>query len=107
MLVNANTNTNVTGSHVKFISYNGKYPRLCFGILTLEIDGKKAQFGYGASNNPFWLSGGGFNPNYEGACQREWKIDVNKIPEEYRKYASEIDRVFNENVEWGCCGSCI
>ena len=105
MLVN--TDIIATESHVKFISYNGKYPRLCFGILTLEIDGKKAQFGYGASNNPFWLSGGGFNPNYEGACQREWKIDVNKIPEEYRKYASEIDRVFNENVEWGCCGSCI
>ncbi len=109
MLVNANVNinANVTESHVKFISYTGKYPRLCSGILTLEIDGKKVRFGFGVSNRPFWLSGGGLTPNYDGVCRREWKIIVNRIPEEYRKYASEIDRVFNENVEWGCCGSCI
>lgn len=105
MLVNANNNA--TESHVKFISYTGRWPNLCNGILTLEIDGKKAWFGYGALNGPFWTSGGGLNPNYEGAYQGEWKIDVDRIPEEYRKYASEIDRVFNENVEWGCCGGCI
>lgn len=101
MLVNANSN--IAESHVKFISYTGKWPNLCSGILTLEIDGRKVQFGYGILNDLFWISGGGLNPNYH----REWKIDVNKIPEEYRKYASEIDRVFNKNVEWGCCGGCI
>lgn len=105
MLVNTNANT--AESHIKFISYTGKWPNLCSGILTLEIDGKKARFGYGTLNSPFWLSGGGLNPNYEGAYQGEWKIDVDRIPEEYRKYASEIDRAFNENVEWGCCGGCI
>lgn len=51
MLVNTNTIT--TESHVKFISYTGKYPCLCSGILTLEIDGKKVRFGYGTLNNPF------------------------------------------------------
>lgn len=93
--------------HVKFISYTGEYPNLCSGILTLKIDDKEVRFGYGTSNKPFWYSGGGLNPNYEGAYQREWKIDVNKILEKYRKYAREIDEVFNENVEWGCCGGCI
>ena len=105
MLVNVNVN--ITESHVKFISYTGKWPNLCWGILTLEIDGKKAQFGYGTLNDPFWTSGGDLNSDYKGAYQMEWKIDVNKIPEEYRKYATEIDRVFNENVEWGCCGGCV
>lgn len=105
MLVNANGNT--VESHVKFISYTGKYLCLCSGILTLEIDGKKVRFGYGTLNDPFWVSGGGLNPNYEGAYQGEWKIDDDGIPEEYRKYAREIDEVFNENVEWGCCGGCI
>lgn len=105
MLVNNNVNT--AESHVKFISYTGKHLHLCSGILTLEIDGKKARFGYGTLNDPFWVSGGGLNPNYEGAYQGEWKIDVNMIPKEYRKYATEIDKVFNENVEWGCCGGCI
>lgn len=94
-------------SHVKFISYTGKWPNLCSGILTLEIDGKRARFGHGTLNGPFWCSGGGLNPNYEGAYTDEWEIDVKAIPVEYRKYAHEIDRVFNENVEWGCCGGCI
>lgn len=43
MLVN--TNANITESHVKFISYTGEWPNLGSGILTLEIDGKKARFG--------------------------------------------------------------
>lgn len=105
MLVNTNANT--IESHVKFISYTGEYPCLCSGILTLEIDDKRVQFGYNTPNTPFWTSGGGLNPNYEGAYQGEWQIDVDRIPEEYRKYAREIDEVFNENVEWGCCGGCI
>lgn len=46
-------------------------------------------------------------PNYEGAWQGEWQINVNKIPEQFRKYAAEIDEVFNDNVPCGCCGGCI
>ena len=34
-------------------------------------------------------------------------IDADEIPEEFRKYAAEIDRVFNDNVPFGCCGCCI
>lgn len=46
-------------------------------------------------------------PNYEGAYQEEWRIDVDDIPEQFQKYAVEIDEVFNDNVPWGCCGGCI
>lgn len=42
MLVNQNNNNN---DHVKFISYDGKYPCLCMGMLILEIDGTKHSFG--------------------------------------------------------------
>ena len=35
MLINSNK------ENVKFISYTGKYPNLCCGDLTLEIDGEK------------------------------------------------------------------
>lgn len=30
-------------------------------------------------------------------------IDAQKLSEKYRKFAGEIDRVLNDNVEWGCC----
>ncbi len=110
MLINYNNNET---NHVKFVSYTGKYPNLCTGDLTLEIDGEIATFGYGFESKKkpkyhrFWSSGGGLNPNYEGVWQGEWQIDVERIPEQFRKYAVEIDEVFNANVEHGCCGGCI
>lgn len=119
MLVN--TNNEVTTNHVKFISYTGKYPNLCRGMLTLEIDGKEVKFGHESfkaddwSNDgnyeSFWNSGGdcGFNDGYSESYTYggEWEIDVSSLPEEYKKYASEIDMVFNENVQHGCCGGCL
>ena len=92
--------------HVKFVSYTGVYPNLCSGVLTLEINGEKVAFGYGAPYRPFWCSGGGCTCDYE-TYQGEWIIDVAEIPYEYQKYAREIDEVFNENVSYGCCGGCI
>ena len=110
MLINSN-NRDVT-NNIKFISYTGKYPNLCRGILTLEIDGEKIKFGYGSGGyDRFWKSGGecGFRGGYkESYCYcGEWVIDINEIPKQYQKYAYEIDRVFNENVEFGCCGGCL
>lgn len=106
---------NNTDSHVKFISYTGEFPNLCSGILTLEIDGVEYTFG-DRYNRPkpefkrFWRSGGNvsFDSNwYEHVKSGEWHINVNDLPEQFRKYAQEIDIVFNENVEWGCCGGCV
>lgn len=106
MLINKNDNTT---EHVKFVSYTGDYPNLCSGTLTLEIDGQNYTFGVGGcftDFDSFWVSGGGITANYTSYCE-EWEIDVNELPEQFRKYAAEIDDVFNSNVEWGCCGGCI
>jgi len=105
MLINRKT------ENVKFVSYTGKYPCLCSGDLTLEIDGENVIFGSIINKRKgiytsFWYSGGYISADYE-AYTGEWQIDVSKIPEEYRKYASEIDEVFNANVPYGCCGGCI
>lgn len=111
MLVNATTN-----NHVKFISYSGKYPNLCRGLLCLKIDGELVKFGdydwkTKMGNRSFWKSGGqcGFFRRYKNSYinKGEWIIDVDDIPEQYRKYAEEIERVFNDNVPYGCCGGCL
>lgn len=119
MLVNAPKETN----HVEFVSYSGRYPNLCSGVLVLRIDGLTYAFGHetGSYNfkagkfkdhncNSFWHSGGSVcadkNWNFD-VYQGEWEINADEIPEEFRKYAAEIDRVFNDNVPFGCCGGCI
>ena len=123
---------NSSNNRVKFISYTGEYPNLCSGILTLEIDGVKYKFGHDLSNyhvdengnwrhtdedpnNPnfesFWRSGGcvtGGAPDWDFEVEHgEWEIDVDYLPELFWDVAEEIDRVFNENVPYGCCGGCI
>ena len=112
MIINLDSDMN----HVKFISYTGKYPNLCRGILTLEIDGEKVKFGHDYSTfeswkndgnyDEFWSSGGSITTDY-CVCDGEWEINAESIPEQYRKYAREIDEVFNSNVPYGCCGGCI
>ena len=99
--------------HVKFISYSGKYPNLCSGRLVLEIDGEIIAFSDNYSEKtskdyePFWESGGcccrsnNYAPRHD-----EWKINYDDIPTKFKKYAYEIDEVFNENVDYGCCGGC-
>ena len=113
MLINNNN------SNVKFVSYSGRYPNLCRGVLILIIDDEEVQFGHNyldydyktnkfKDNNydEFWSSGGGLTENYT-PYRGEWKIDVNEIPAKYRKYAKEIDNIFNTYVPKGCCGGCV
>lgn len=49
---------------IEFVSFTGEYPVLCFGALTLMIDGKAVTFGYSDNRRgivydyrPFWGSG--------------------------------------------------
>lgn len=112
MLINKNDNTN---SHVKFINYTGRYPNLCSGILTLEIDGIEYTFGSSWKNpkpdfNSFWCTGGYVHADKDwnfNVGHGEWGINVDNIPEQFRMYATEIDEVFNSSVDWGCCGGCV
>ena len=101
-------NKPITTGDVKFISYTGKYPALCCGALTLEIDGEIVEFGSGKRYGSFWHTGGEcWCKSSRSYCDRdEWIIDYNEIPPIYREFADEINEVFNDNVEWGCCGGC-
>ena len=100
---------------VKFISYTGKYPCLCMGVLTLEIDGDIIKFGNRYNDSSidypsFWVSGGGcgfYDDWEEYVTHGEWEIHKEELPEKYQKYTDEISRLFNERVPYGCCGGCI
>ena len=91
---------------VEFVSYTGKYPNLCSGELTLRIDGKLVKFGRNSKYQDFWCSGGYITRDYE-VYQDKWEINTAELPEEYLKYLKEIEKVFNDNVPYGCCGGCI
>ncbi len=110
---------NEQSQHVKFISYSGEYPNLCRGTLKLEINGVEYCFheyndGTNTKNEDgtykrFWSSGGvcEFWGGSGHTSTGEWIIDVFLLPEHLREYATEIDVVFNKNVDWGCCGGCV
>lgn len=50
MLINCN---NSETNHVKFVSYSGKYPNFCRGVLVLKIDGIEYCFGHEVGSYDF------------------------------------------------------
>lgn len=115
---------------IEFISYTGKYPNLCSGVLTVKIDGKKYKFGHETgdydfekrcykNNNfdDFWQSGGSVRRNEDWdmwAEQDEWQLscyDWEKADENHPQWIIDIlpklIKLFNDNVPYGCCGGCI
>ena len=111
--------------NIEFISYNGAYPNLCSGELNVKIDGKDYWFGYNhhstnfAKNvseplyTPFWESGGCIDRNEDysdmWAESGSWELDYNPkdYPQEVVECMEDLIKVFNENVEHGCCGGCL
>jgi hypothetical protein len=87
---------------VRFISYNGAYPNLCSGELVLEIDGAVVPF------PQYCMRSGGsvsFTDDWEEVVtEGKWTVEV---PEQYKQYEREINRVVNANVDFGCCGGCV
>lgn len=100
--------------NIRFVSYDGKWPNLCSGILVLEINGENVSFSSSykkpeGSYESFWTSGG-------NACLRndecvidkgEWIINYDELPKFLQPYYHQISEIFNENVPYGCCGGCI
>ena len=96
---------------VKFIAYDGCYPNLCSGKLTVEINGKEVSFcNHDADYGDFWSSGGRvwFDEDWDEHVEKgEWVFFKGLFPEEYADYFDEICRLFEENVPMGCCGGCV
>ena len=89
---------------IEFISYDGKWPCLCFGTLKIKVDGKE----YSLKN--VMISGGStyFTNGWSEAHIEEgpWTVELDEYPE-LMKYEKEITDLVNSEVPWGCCGGCI
>ena len=88
---------------VEFVSYDGKWPCLCFGTLIIKVDGKTYSFKNAMMSGGCICNDGEWNMWAE---QGDWEISLEEFPE-LEPYKEEITRVVNENVEQGCCGGCI
>ena len=42
--------------------------------------------------------------NDDVVIKKPWIVEV---PDDLLKYKTEIEKVVNDNVPWGCCGGCI
>lgn len=88
---------------VEFVSYDGKYPCLCMGTLTIKVDGKIYMFYHAMVSRGHVCRDDDWNMWAE---EGDWEVNLYEHPE-LEPYKEEITRVVNENVEHGCCGGCI
>lgn len=86
------------------IEYNGVYPNLCGGSLTVYVNGKKYHFA------DYCLRSGGlvsFDDKWdEQVSIGKWS--VRKWPEDMPDDIKDavLDAI-NENIPYGCCGGCV
>ncbi len=89
---------------VKFISYDGTYPTLCYGTLTVKVDNNLVKLVDVLISG--WDIYYDYNDGEEYADIGEWTVDLEKYPE-LQCYEKEITDLVNANVEHGCCGGCV
>ena len=128
---------------IEFVSYDGKFPTLCEGLLVVRIDARLYAFSpyqndsmYSSFWNRldrmgvleddsitkvsgFYLRSGGYidwgedgeNPKI---VKGKWIIDDKAMKLENGErfilsgeQKSELEKVINQNIEFGCCGGCI
>lgn len=88
---------------VEFVSYDGKYPNLCSGLLKLKVFGKEVEL-----TSECFMSGGHIERDKDGffVCQGDWEVDETELPDELKPLKGQIERCMNDNIEHGCCGGC-
>ena len=108
---------------VTFVSYSGRYPNLCGGVLTLLVDGVEHTFGpiyEGAEFCRCWGSGGRVwgtrvwieddSKNTEqGPWTSDWFDEECAILDRHfgEGFSKKVIEIMNDNVRQGCCGGCI
>lgn len=88
------------------IEYNGKYPNLCRGELTVILDGVRWEFGKYVIH-----SGGTIERDNDWnmwATEGAWYMDEDDFPKGFpMEYMYDVINAVNEEIPLGCCGGCI
>lgn len=106
---------------INLISYDGKYPNLCSGILTVDINGEVERFNHCLENRERnskerlekypdqgnWV----FDPqinSYEGYFDEPDCCYFKRQAEKPMKESTrlEIERMINQNILQSCCNGC-
>ena len=86
------------------IEYDGGFPNLCRGKLTVEVDGKRWNFA------DFSLETGGsvwFDENW-GDHVEDGPWDVGEWPKDFPEEAKgSVIAAINSTIPHGCCGGCV
>lgn len=86
------------------IEYDGEWPNLCSGHLTVIVDGVRWEFPQCCllSGGAVWFDDDGG----EHVEQGEWFI--RKWPEGFpENWKGSVESAVNASIEWGCCGGCV
>lgn len=89
---------------LEFVSYDGAYPNLCYGVLCVKVDDDEVTF------DRYSLSSGGgiWSEEENDYCPVEGPWSVNEWPEGFpEELKAELVELINNNVPLGCCGGCI
>ncbi|GHV48051.1 hypothetical protein FACS189499_06690 [Clostridia bacterium] len=87
---------------VKFVSYDGKYPCLCNGVLTIEIDGERFELNNALSSGGTCSRQNDYSPTYG-----DWTFsEYDELPNKARLYSDVVLQLVNNKVKHGCCGGC-
>ena len=94
--------------NIQFISYDGKYPNLCKGKLTLKVENDIVDFIDILETNGRSYFDNKWEPHIE---KGQWylcsdDIELNSFNFSYEEI-NLIEKLINENVELGCCGGCL
>lgn len=113
-------NNNNAATTVEFVSYEASEWCLCRGELKVLINGELVTFSedYFLEEIPeenkytsFWVSGGSCNCSSEDSeeevIRAPWILQKDQLPEKYRGLGQALIDMFNEHVEYGCCGGCL
>ena len=88
---------------IRFVNYDGAFPNLCSGSLTIIVENRLYRGIKLVSGGRVWFDESWADHVEEGP----WRIDMSSLPPELLQYTEQITALVNEHVPHGCCGGCV